>query len=370
MPVPITHLLPLNSENRWSDLLAVLVEADPSCAAEELGLPTEVESVVVHREVAATGRDRIDLVVHVDGEAHTVVEVKVLSGLGRRQLDRYREATATARAHVVVFPEALTIDVSRVEGWRPLTWERLITAFTSSSDAWVAETAHAWLEHLRASMPRVGPDTRWNDLRDGEDFVVAGRARVSWVFGQLELPEPIEYDLSESSAGVSWIVRMWAPAAKPEYVVLVEAEEGLTVRDYPKWAGPSAKQPRGPSVKVLLQQTGVTTSAGFDWHYLADMWPAMAAARSAWVQRRPQMKAEHDRAGWQSIAERGVPPFLGIGFGEGQTKHTRTCMFGARFQLPADVPLRQVVQTLEEVADLVLRMGAIEPSRRASQVDA
>lgn len=33
----------------------------------------------------------------------------------------------------------------------------------------------------------------------------------------------------------------------------------------------------------------------------------------------------------------GGPSFLGFGFGDAQTRLTGGCMFGARFQLPADV---------------------------------
>ncbi|GAA4961762.1 hypothetical protein GCM10023225_01710 [Kineococcus glutinatus] len=168
---------------------------------------------------------------------------------------------------------------------------------------------------------------------------------------------------------MSWITRMYLPAAEEGYRVLVEAEERLPVRSYPKRVGETSRRPLGPSVKVMLNQVGVDTSAGFDWDYLHAMWPAMASARTDWVRNKPNTKAAHDRAGWQRIVAAGAPPYLGIGFGEGQTKRSRDCMFGARFQLPPDVLLQQVVQSLDELADLVLAMGAIEPVRGATRSD-
>ncbi len=44
----------------------------------------------------------------------------------------------------------------------------------------------------------------------------------------------------------------------------------------------------------------------------------MASARNDWVKRLLAPKAAHDRDGWQGIVQRGAPPYLGIGFGEGQ----------------------------------------------------
>ncbi|GAA4961755.1 PD-(D/E)XK nuclease family protein [Kineococcus glutinatus] len=185
MTVPIARILPLDSENRWSDLLAVLIEADPGCVAALLGLEGNRTSLRVRREVSTEGKDRIDLVLELESLPRSVIEVKVLSGLGRQQLSRYRTALPEAEHYLLVFPERLQIDIAAQEGWRAITWERLLTAFSRSSDAWVAETAQAWAQHLASSLPRVGADTRWNDLHVGEDFVLAMRARMSWVFGQL-----------------------------------------------------------------------------------------------------------------------------------------------------------------------------------------
>lgn len=144
MTLPIGHIVPLANENRWSDLLAVLIESDPGRVAPLLGLGELPHRVRARREDRATGRDRIDLLLDVDGQLRSVVEVKVLSGLATDQLRRYRAAFPDAGHHIVVFPGPLTIDLAE-SGWRGVTWEELLGAFTASGRPWVAETAHAWL---------------------------------------------------------------------------------------------------------------------------------------------------------------------------------------------------------------------------------
>jgi hypothetical protein len=314
----------------------------------------------VRREGRGTGRDRIDLLVRDGDRLRAVVEVKVLSGLGRRQLERYRQAHPDADDYLLVFPERLPTHVAQDAGWRPLTWDQLLDAFTESPHPWVAQTAAAWREHLDIALPAVDATTRWNALRVGEDFVVAMRTRMSWVYDHLDPPAGIGHDLVESSAGVSWVARMNTPARDDEYVIRVEAEENLPVRDYPKYAGERTVV-RGPSVKVCLVQTGVTTSARFNWDYLLALWRVMAAARADWVTAPARPKAAHDRAGWQAMVAAGGPPYLGIGFGEAQARRSHECMFGARFQLPADIELAAVAGALHATATLMLDLARIEP---------
>ncbi len=57
----------------------------------------------------------------------------------------------------------------------------------------------------------------------------------------------------------------------------------------------------------------------------------------------------------------GAPKFLGVGFGERQTRITGQCMFGARIQLPADATLAHVLKEAEELSSLVLELAKIEP---------
>lgn len=352
----IRHALPLGSENRWSDLLAVLVETDPAPFFAACGLPAPAATVRVLREHAADSKNRPDLVLQEEGRPDVVVEVKVLSGFGARQLARYVDAHPEARAYVLVSSAVLVLDVSGDETWTGATWEDLLDAYSASSDGWVAQTAQAWRVHLRSSMPTVDGGTVWDDLRDGEDFVIALRARMSWVFGAWQVQEPLEQDLVASSAGVSWVARMHVDAARPGYRIMVEAEENLPVRDFPKYAG-RGLAPKGVGVKVTLLQDDVETSAGFDWDYLLSMWPLMEAARSDWVTNTARPKAEHDRNSWLAMVAKGGPRYLGIGFGEAQTRIMKQCMFGARFQLPPDATLQQVVDTLSGLESLALRMA-------------
>ena len=312
MHLPIGHILDVHNENRWSDLLAVLIEADPAHATVLVG-PVPSGSVMrVERESRAGGRDRVDLVVHLDASVHAVIEVKVFSGIGLAQLDRYVAAVPASR-YVFVHPERLAVHVRSDSEWHVVSWESILDGFSASANVWVSATARAWRNHLDGAVPAVGGDTRWCDLREGEDFVVALRARMSWVYGQLSPPAPIKFDLVPSSAGVSWVTTMRCPASRPGYDAMVEAEENLPVRNYPKWAGVSSIGARGPSVKVVLVQTGVATSAGFDWDYLAAMWPVMAAARADWVTNSARPRAAHDRENWNAMVAKGGPRHLGVG---------------------------------------------------------
>jgi hypothetical protein len=142
---------------------------------------------------------------------------------------------------------------------------------------------------------------------------------------------------------------------------MVDVEENLPVRDFPKYAGQSGfRAPLGPSVKVTLLQHGVDTSAGFDWDYLLAMWPLMARARTDWVRNAARPKAVHDREGHRAMIAKGGPAFLGIGFGEAQARINGACMFGARIQLPADIRLKEVLATLHDLCPLILDMAALQ----------
>jgi hypothetical protein len=165
-----------------------------------------------------------------------------------------------------------------------------------------------------------------------------------------------------SSAGNSAVVRVYRYAAKEGYRVIAEVEENLPVRDYPNTAHEFSRRLRGPSVKVCLMQKNVYTSAWFDWDYLLQLWRMMEPARHDWVTTPAQPKAPHDRANWEAMIAKGGPRHLGIGFGEAQAKRRGECMFGARFQLPADVDLNTVVETMHQAAQLVHQLATATPA--------
>ncbi len=356
--------LPLGSEARWSDMLAVLIETDPAPICRLLRLDVHPEDVRVQREVTIDSANRPDLVLHVDDRRVAVLEVKVLAGLGRRQLARYADAEPGADAYVLIFPGRLIVDTKGDSLWRGTTWESVLGEYAKSTHSWVAACAEAWLSHLDETLPKIGPNTVWDDLRRGENFIIAMRARMSWVHVQIDPPAPIDHDLVGSSAGVSWVVRMFTEALVPGYRVIVEIEENLPVRNFPKFAGFDARFARGPSAKVCLMQYGVETSVAFNWGYLSAMWPLMRAARSDWVTRSASPKAAHDRAGHQAMIAEGAPAYLGVGFGDAQAKINGACMFGARIQFPPDVRLGDLAASLQDLSKLVLDMAHVEPPQR------
>jgi hypothetical protein len=211
-------------------------------------------------------------------------------------------------------------------------------------------------------MPRVGADTVWNRFTAGEDFVLAMRARSSWVFDQLHPLDPVSLVIAQSSAGVSWVVKMTAPAAVPGYLIAIEVEEKWPNRSWPKFATEPSPPVIGPSIKVCLIQTGVNTSAAFDWKYLHALWPTMEATRTDWVKASARPRAAHDREGWQRIIDAGAPRFLGIGFGEAQTIKSHDCMFGARIQLAPDITLADLAATMQGLVTLLVALAAVEPT--------
>jgi hypothetical protein len=154
---------------------------------------------------------------------------------------------------------------------------------------------------------------------------VALRARMAWAFGQLAPPEGVVADLVPSAVGRSWVARLTAPARGAGYQVRAEAEEGLPVQAFPTHAADADPRVGGPEVLVALVQEDVRTSAGFDWAYLASMWPLMVATRTDWLQT-PRPRAPHDRAARAAMIAAGGSPALGAGYGEAQAARHGGCM--------------------------------------------
>jgi hypothetical protein len=211
----LAFALPLRSEAHWSNLLAVLIATDPVPFSDVLELRRDPARLLVRREPFIDRVNRPDIVL-VAGDARVaVIEVKVLAGLGPRQLERYREAEPGAEVYVLLYPERLAIPLQGADAWRGLTWEAVLESYEGSSHPWVAATARAWRCHLSTALPDVGPETRWNELLEGEDFVIAMRARMSWLSCQVHAPPGVEHDLVPSSAGVSWVARLYAKTPVP-----------------------------------------------------------------------------------------------------------------------------------------------------------
>lgn len=361
MGVAIGHVLPLGSENRWSDMLAVLVATDPCPLLEVFELRIEPSAVTIRREVKASKTDRHDIVLRVNERALALVEVKVLSGLGREQLVRYEQSAPEVDVYAIVYPASLVVDTADAPRWRAVTWEAILAAYTRSTNRWVAVTAEAWLQHIDAVLPPVDGATVWNQLREGEGFVNAMRSRISWVYSNITAPAPLRKRLASSSAGASSVVGLRVDAPVDGYILQAEIEERMGVRSIPKYAS-AERPPIGPSAWVGLLQRGVTTSAGFDWNYLARLWrEVMAPARSDWVKNRARPRGI-DKEHHEAMVSRGAPRHLGVGFGDAQTKISGECMFGARIQFPGDVTLGAAARELEQLGDLLLRMRELPPT--------
>jgi hypothetical protein len=100
----LRFIVPLDNENRWTDLLAVLISTDPIAAAGPLNLADVADrDVTVSREVRAGRGEQVDLQVHVDGRLRTVLDAKVLSGLGPTQLERYDTAYPAAETYLLAY---------------------------------------------------------------------------------------------------------------------------------------------------------------------------------------------------------------------------------------------------------------------------
>lgn len=369
LSLAIEHVLPLGSENRWSDSLATLVATDPAPIARLLDLDLGGRTLKVRREAMVDRANRPDIVLSLDGQPVAVIKVKVLAGLGPRQLTRYERAQPGAGIYTLIHPGRLAVTFPSPSVWRGLTWEQVLTAHESSQHGWVRTTATAWLHHLDGAHPALGPDTVWDDLIDGEDFVIALRARMSWLFSHYTPPSHIETDLVGSSSGVSWVLRLMTPPPMHGYHIVAELEERLPNRAHPKHASTGGRRPSGLSAKVVLMQTGVQTSADFDWDYLHTLWPHMAAAREDWVTTAPRPRAAHDKAGQARI--RLSEPHATSASASARPKHAEEAhaCSGAVSSTPSSATLRYLLGELEQLAGLVGQLAAVPPPAASRTVN-
>jgi len=269
----LSFIVPGASENRWSDLLAVLLTSDPAPLASLLG----VEFDTVRREVSVpglTGRaaDRLDLLLLRAERPVAVIEVKLLSDLGPQQLTRYLAAFPDVGTYCVLHLGGLPVNLRSAHPWRSLTWEAVLDAYAASHNAWVSTTARAWRAQLAPLVPVVDATTVWNDVPDdGAGMELALRARVAWLSRRMDSWCEVDHDLDPSSGGGNWAVRMWAATSTPHHFVIAEIQEGMTAYEWkPDPARPYRQRLRGPVVLLGVLQDSVTTSAGSDWSLLLE----------------------------------------------------------------------------------------------------
>lgn len=366
-PLDLSFIVPAASENRWSDLLAVLLTSDPKPLATLLG----VEFDSVRREVSIprlTGPkvDRLDLLLQRAGVRVAAIEVKLLSDLGPRQLSRYLAAFPHVGTYYVLHLDGLHVNLRNADPWRSLTWEAVLDAYAASDNAWVSTTAHAWRAQLATLVPVVDATTVWNDVPDdGAGMGLALRARVAWLSRQLDSWCEVDHDIDPSSGGGNWAIRMWAATSKPDHFATAEIQEGMTAYEWKQDPQrPYRERLRGPVVLLGLRQDSVSTSADFDWSLLHGLFTehildGSGAPRAdfTWQTTSARPGDPTDRANWQTIVDAGAPRWLGKGWGMKVAQGTGSCLFGARLTIAPDSTLAQVEAEIIRLAPVVARMA-------------
>ena len=250
-PPDLSFVVPAANENRWSDLLATLISTEPDQIARLL----QIECDSVRREVVVPGlagrrSDRLDLLLQSAGRSTAAIEIKLLSDLGPRQLERYRAAFPAVETYRVLHIETLPVNLQGVASWESLTWESVLTAYAASDHPWVSATARAWRTQLAALVPVVNENTVWNDVPDEPAAMeLELRARVTWLSRQMDFWCTLEHDTVPSSGGGNWVARMWAPASGPGHHVTAELQEGMSAYEWrPDPMRPYRDRFRGPVV--------------------------------------------------------------------------------------------------------------------------
>jgi hypothetical protein len=363
----LSFIVPAASENRWSDLLAVLLTSDPAPLATLLGF----EFDTVRREVSVpgmTGRrmDRLDLLLLRAALPVAVIEVKLLSDLGPQQLTRYVAAFPDVGTYYVLHLDGLPVNLRSAHLWRSLTWEAVLDAYAASHNAWVSTTARAWRAQLASLVPIIDASTVWNDVPDDSPGMeLALRARVAWLSRRMDTWCTLNHDLDRSSGGGNWAVHMWAPLSTPQHFVTAEVQEGMTAYEWrPDPSRPYRQRLKGPVVLLGVRQDSVTTSAGFDWSLLHRLFTEHILDDTGsphpgftWQMTPARPGDPTDKVNWQTIVDAGAPRWLGKGWGMKVAQGTHSCIFGARLTIAPDSTLGQVEAEIARLEPLVARMA-------------
>lgn len=364
----LSFVVPGANENRWSDLLAVLLTTDPAPMAALLG----VEFDTVQREVVVPGfagreADRLDLLLLAGEQRVAAIEVKLLSDLGPRQLTRYLAAFRDAGTYRVLHLDGLPVNLRAADPWTSLTWETVLDAYAASANAWVSTTAQAWRTQLASLVPAVDGTTVWNDVPDdAAGMELALRARIAWLARRMDVWCSLEHDLVISSGGGNWAVRMWTTAATPQHFVTAEIQEGLTAYEWrPDPERPYRQRLKGPVILLGLRQDEVSSSAGFDWTLLHQLFTehvlddsGVPLADFVWQTSSARPGDPTDKANWQAILANGAPSWLGKGWGMKVANSTHSCLFGARLTIERTCTLAEIDAQIARLESLLLRMAA------------
>ena len=364
----LSFFIPAANENRWSDVLALLISTDPKPISRFVG----AEPQAVRREVVAPGQvartsDRLDLLLLRDGRQLAAIEAKLLADLGPQQLARYEAAFPDADSHFVLHLKDLPLNLRAAPRWQSLTWESVLAAYSDSSHPWVAATARAWLNQLGTLVPHVSADTVWNDVPDdAAGFELALRARIAWLANRMNGWCDLEHDLEPSSGGGAWVAAMRAGSSSPGHRVIAEIQEGMPARTW-RLDPESSYRTRvtGPVVLVGLSQAGVSTSADFDWPLLRLLFADRIVDHMGhvidgrkWQTTSANPRDATDRANWQATVAAGAPKWLGKGYGMATARTHAVCAFGARIQIAPHRTLAEIDVELQQLQSLVADMSA------------
>ena len=363
----LRFIVPAANENRWTDLLASLISTDPDPIAQFIGAePDDLRREVVVPSPVDRKSDRLDLLLLRDGHQLAAIEVKVLSDLGPKQLERHLDAFPDADSHYVLHLGQLPLSLRGAPQWQSLTWESVLTAYSESGHPWVAATARAWLTQLHSLVPHVDSSTVWNEVPDdAAGFELALRTRIVWLSGRMDSWCELDHELSLSSGGGAWVADMSATAS-PSHRVIAQIQEGLPAQAWRMDPDrPYRSRLDGPMVLVGLRQDGVSTSAGFDWHLLHRLFQDRIIDNGGqvldgrpWQTTAANPKDPIDRQGWQSIVVAGAPKWLGKGWGMTVARsHHQACAFGARFAIPPTSTLGGIDAELQRLQVLITEMA-------------
>lgn len=363
------------NENRWSDLLASLISTDPAPLAGFLG----AEPDTVRREVVVPGAmvhrsDRLDLLLLRADKQLAAIEVKVLADLGPQQLARYEAASPDASTHFVLHLGDLPLYLRAAPRWQSLTWESVLSTYSESAHPWVSATARAWLRQLGTLVPRVSSETVWNDVPDdAAGFELALRARVAWLARRMDTWCVLDHALELSSGGGAWVASMRSGPLHEGHRVIAEVQEGLAAQAWrPDPERPYRAKLIGPVVLVGLNQTGLATSANFDWPLLRELFVGRVVDQVGavidgrrWQTTAASPRDSTDRAHWQASVAAGAPKWLGKGYGMATARSHGVCAFGARLQCAPDATLGELDAQLQRLESLVVDMfsAALRRSR-------
>lgn len=342
-PVPIRHLTPMGNENRWSDLLALLIELDPGSGTRIFDLRVADALEVRREEVRDSTEDRADLAVrNASGSLETVIECKVGANVDVWQLARYTERWPDSRRFALVTLFDVTGLIGEVARWTALTWRTVFEGFASSEVPTAAQLGSLGLQRLEQELGGCTGDTRW-DSAGHSDW-----SKLGWLFERCQHPGFHSLVLGLSTTGAPLLCV--DTESHDGYCFSIELQDAQIHRSGPR---------KGPVARLMLVNCGVDTSDAFDWRRLAALQNMIEELALPWK----------SGAGHRSESERhqrdaaGVPGWMSYGYGEKQARKWGWCGFGPAWHLAANAPLAEIAELLVVTLNAAL---ALQKSLSAS----